>query len=265
MRADARHLVEVGEDSRTELEPTVATAITEEHGVDGSHTEVVIDLRSGIPVEVIDHVGEGNYASAPRWKMGVKRLIDIVVSTIALVLLLPVMAMVSLAIVTTSRGPVFFVQDRVGRNGRIFSFRKFRSMRAGAEDEKSQLWDLNEQDGPIFKIRQDPRVTRVGRFLRRYSLDELPQLIHVLTGQMSLVGPRPQLPEEVAGYPSAARRRLVAKPGVTCIWQVSGRSDLDFETWINLDLDYIDRWSLWLDLKLLAKTIPAVFSGKGAY
>jgi lipopolysaccharide/colanic/teichoic acid biosynthesis glycosyltransferase len=138
-------------------------------------------------------------------------------------------------------------------------------MRVNAEEEKAQLTALNEHSGPIFKIREDPRVTSVGRWLRRTSLDELPQLFHVASGRMSLVGPRPHLPEEVAMYGSRAYRRLSVKPGVTCIWQVSGRSDLDFDTWIDLDLEYIQRWSLWSDIKLLVLTVPAVLSGRGAY
>ena len=147
----------------------------------------------------------------------------------------------------------------------MFRFRKFRSMRATADDEKVELAALNEKSGPIFKIREDPRMTSVGRWLRRTSLDELPQLFHVASGRMSLVGPRPHLPVEVAMYGSRASQRLSVKPGVTCIWQVSGRSDLDFDTWIDLDLEYIQRWSLWSDIKLLVLTVPAVLSGRGAY
>ncbi len=190
---------------------------------------------------------------------------DIVISGFALIVLAPLFIVITAVVLTTSRGGLLHKQDRIGQNGEMFRFWKFRSMRANAHQEKATLWGLNEQDGPIFKIRNDPRVTRVGRVLRRFSLDELPQLVHVFTGRMSLVGPRPHLPEEVAAYSSKARRRLAAKPGITCIWQVSGRSDLDFETWIDMDLEYVDTWSLRLDLGLLAKTVPAVISGRGAY
>ena len=138
-------------------------------------------------------------------------------------------------------------------------------MRTTAIYEKPQLKELNEKDGPIFKIRNDPRITKVGKVIRKLSIDELPQLAHVLSGKMSLVGPRPHLPEEVAAYDLRAYRRLTVKPGITCIWQVSGRADLNFDTWIDLDLEYIDTWSLTSDAKILFKTVPAVLSGKGAY
>jgi exopolysaccharide biosynthesis polyprenyl glycosylphosphotransferase len=187
------------------------------------------------------------------------------VALTAIVLLAPVFAAVALAVKLTSPGPVFFRQVRVGRDGRTFTFLKFRSMYADADARKLDLLDLNEADGPIFKIKNDPRITPIGHFLRRTSLDELPQLFHVLRGQMSVVGPRPQLPEEVSAYGPMDYRRLTVQPGITCIWQVSGRSDLDFDTWVALDLEYIDTWSLWLDMKLMLKTVPAVLSGKGAY
>jgi len=191
--------------------------------------------------------------------------VDVVVASLAIVVLAPVFVAAAIAVKLSSPGPVFFSQPRVGRDGRVFSFLKFRSMYADAEQRKAELSDMNEADGPVFKIKEDPRITPVGRFLRRMSLDELPQLFHVLGGQMSLVGPRPHLPIEVSAYGPMDYRRLTVQPGITCIWQVSGRSELDFDTWVTLDLEYIDTWSVWLDVKLLARTIPAVLSGRGAY
>lgn len=229
------------------------------------HGATVIDLRTAEPIVEIDRLTDAGLATASTAQLAIKRAFDIVISVLALVVLAPVFVIVALAIKLTSRGPVFFKQPRIGRGGEKFSFVKFRSMRTTAVYEKPQLIELNEKDGPIFKIRNDPRITKVGRVIRKLSIDELPQLAHVLSGKMSLVGPRPHLPEEVAAYDGRAHRRLSVKPGITCIWQVSGRADLDFDTWIDLDLQYIDNWSLGLDAKLLVKTVPAVLSGKGAY
>jgi lipopolysaccharide/colanic/teichoic acid biosynthesis glycosyltransferase len=164
----------------------------------------------------------------------------------------------------TSGGNVLFRQTRCGLNGRFFTLYKFRTMVEDAEERRRELMHLNEMNGPVFKLRSDPRVTAFGRFLRRFSLDELPQLWNVVRGDMSLVGPRPPIPEEVAKYQRWQRRRLAMKPGLTCLWQVSGRNDLDFDRWMQLDLEYIDSWSPTLDFKILLKTIPAVLSGKGA-
>ena len=175
------------------------------------------------------------------------------------------MLCIALAIKLTSAGPILFHQPRVGRGGRLFSSLKFRSMYLDAEDRLEEVKHLNEQDGPIFKIRRDPRITSIGRLLRRTSLDELPQLFNVLLGDMSLVGPRPALMPEVLGYEPWQLRRITVKPGLTGLWQVSGRSDLPFETMMRLDADYIGRWSIWLDIWLLVRTIPAVISGRGAY
>ena len=193
-----------------------------------------------------------------------KRLIDIITSVILLVLFSPLFAIVSILIKTTSKGSIFFKQPRVSYNGRQFSFLKFRTMIENAEELKKDLMSLNEMDGPVFKIRNDPRATKAGRFLRKTSIDELPQLINVLKGDMSLVGPRPPLPSEVLEYGLADRRRLSMRPGITCTWQVNGRSNISFEKWMELDREYIDTWSLWLDLKILAKTIPSVIRGSGA-
>lgn len=196
----------------------------------------------------------------------VKRMIDILFSSLLLVVLAPLFLFVAMVIKLESPGPVFFKQKRVGLNGRIFVMLKFRSMIVGAEKLLDQLRDQNEMTGPVFKLRADPRVTRVGRFIRRYSIDELPQLFNVLIGDMSLVGPRPPLPDEVSLYLRKQRKRLSMRPGLTCTWQVSGRNEIpDFEQWAKLDLEYIDNWSLSKDFALLVKTIPAVLSGTGAH
>ena len=202
---------------------------------------------------------------ASQWERAAKRLIDVVIAAVALIVLSPVLVCAALMVKLTSRGPVFYAQDRVGYRGRRFRLLKFRSMCRDADERRHELIDLNEADGPVFKIHDDPRITKAGRVLRRLSLDELPQLIHVLSGKMSLVGPRPPLPEEVAAYSLWEAQRLLAKPGITCIWQTSGRSDLDFRTWVSMDIAYIRDWSLWLDVKLLVRTVPAVLSARGAY
>jgi exopolysaccharide biosynthesis polyprenyl glycosylphosphotransferase len=195
----------------------------------------------------------------------IKRVIDIVISVCGLVLLSPVMLIAALLIKFESRGPVLFRQVRCGLNGRRFNLLKFRSMVYDAERQKSALLELNEMSGPVFKIRNDPRVTKIGGLLRKTSLDELPQLWNVLRGDMSLVGPRPPLPSEVRHYERWQRRRLSMKPGITCLWQVKGRSAVGFEEWMKMDMEYIDNWSLGLDLKILARTIPAVLFTRGAH
>ena len=199
----------------------------------------------------------GNYA---------KRLLDIVVTSIALICLSPLMLLTALLIKLTDRGPVLFWQTRVGKWGRVFPFPKFRSMVVDAEARQKELMSANQHgSGVTFKIRRDPRVTWIGRIIRKTSIDELPQLWCVLKGDMSLVGPRPPLEKEVARYTLADRRRLDATPGITCIWQVSGRSDIPFPQQVELDVEYIEKQSLGEDLRLLIKTIPAVITGRGAY
>ena len=193
-----------------------------------------------------------------------KRSVDIAVSALALLGLLPLLLVIAAAVKLTSKGPVFFVQWRIGLNGRRFRFPKFRSMVADAESRLSDLLPHNEMDGPVFKMKRDPRITRLGAFLRRYSLDELPQLWCVLKGDMSLVGPRPLMPHEIDGHASWQRRRLSMRPGLTCLWQVNGRNAVDFDRWMRLDLEYIDGWSLGLDFRILVRTVPAVLSGRGA-
>jgi exopolysaccharide biosynthesis polyprenyl glycosylphosphotransferase len=218
-----------------------------------------LDECSGIPFLTLDWVAYDD------WKMVVKRVLDAVLSAGALLLTAPLCGAIALAIKCSSPGPVFFRQTRVGHNKRIFRLVKFRSMCVDAERQQASLESLNEAQGPVFKIANDPRVTRVGRLLRRTSLDELPQLWNVLRGDMSLVGPRPLPLRDVSLFDEAIqRRRFSVKPGITCLWQISGRSTLTFAEWLRLDLWYIDNWSLSLDFKLLVQTVPAVLKGRGA-
>ncbi len=193
-----------------------------------------------------------------------KYVMDRVLAFVLIVVLSPLLLAIAVAIKATSRGPVIFKQIRSGLNGRPFVMYKFRTMVQEAEKMKPELIPLNEMDGPVFKLKDDPRVTRLGRFLRRTSLDELPQLFNVLKGDMSLVGPRPLPTEEVEKFDRWQRRRQSMKPGMTCIWQISGRNEIDFEDWMKMDLQYIDNWSLGLDIAIILKTIPAVISGRGA-
>jgi exopolysaccharide biosynthesis polyprenyl glycosylphosphotransferase len=199
------------------------------------------------------------------WPLIAKRLLDIVGSGLLLVLFSPVLLATVLLIKVTSPGPVFFVQERLGQNKRLFRIYKFRTMVQGADQMQKELEHLNEVDGPAFKIRDDPRITPVGKFLRKTSIDELPQLFNVLKGDISLVGPRPLPVRDYRNFHEDwHRRRFSVKPGITCLWQVGGRSDLDFDQWMKLDMFYIDHWSFWLDLKILLRTVPAVLQGRGA-
>jgi exopolysaccharide biosynthesis polyprenyl glycosylphosphotransferase len=195
----------------------------------------------------------------------VKRSVDVVGALTGLVLLSPLFAFITIIIKLSSPGPAFFTQERIGKGGDFFRIIKFRTMVTGAERLKGDLRSRNEMDGPAFKIKDDPRITRVGRVLRKYSLDELPQLVNVLMGDMSLVGPRPALPEEVLSWKMWQTRRLSVDQGLTCFWQVSGRNHISFDRWMEMDLQYIDQWSLWLDFALIIKTIWVVITGKGAY
>lgn len=194
-----------------------------------------------------------------------KRILDIIASTVLLVLLLPIFLILALLIKLTSKGPVFYSQTRVGLGGKPFRFVKFRSMFQDADKRLAELKGTNEKDGPIFKIKEDPRITPIGRFMRKFSLDELPQFIHVFTGHMSMVGPRPPLPREVEQYDDHAMQRLTVKPGITCYWQIMGRSNLTFKEWMDLDNRYIEDMSFWTDLKILLKTPRAILKGEGAY
>ncbi|MFQ5456354.1 MAG: sugar transferase [Nitrospirota bacterium] len=197
--------------------------------------------------------------------LALKRGFDIVVSLALLIILCPLFIIVAILIKSTSEGSVIFSQERVGLNRRRFTLYKFRSMVNDAEEKKGEVSHLNEMNGPAFKITNDPRITRFGKIIRRLSIDEFPQLINVLKGDMSIVGPRPPIPEEVEKYENWQRRRLSMKPGVTCLWQISGRNKvIDFNKWMEMDLQYIDNWSIGLDIKIFFKTIPVVFTGKGA-
>lgn len=213
----------------------------------------------GIPLLTLEPV------ALDEGKLFLKRLIDIVIVLLSMPLILPLMGCIALAIKLDSPGPVFFVQERVGLKKRRFNLFKFRSMQEGSEEKLKELEHLNEAEGPIFKMTNDPRVTRVGRFIRRTSLDELPQLFNVLGGSMSLVGPRPMSIRDVALFDRGIqRKRFSVKPGLTCLWQISGRSELPFSKWLELDLKYIETWSIFLDTKILLQTIPVVLRGKGA-
>ena len=195
----------------------------------------------------------------------VKRVLDLAGSVVALVVLSPVCAIATILVKVTSPGPVFFRQTRLGLNGRTFTLYKFRSMYRDAEERRAALAGRNEMSGPVFKIKDDPRITPVGKWMRRFSIDELPQFWNVLAGDMSLVGPRPLPIRDYEGFQQDWQRRgFSVKPGMTCLCQVNGRSNVPFERWMELDMEYIDQWSLWMDFKILAKTIPAVLKGAGA-
>ena len=196
--------------------------------------------------------------------LSIKRGMDVIGAAAALVVSSPILAVVALLIKWEDGGPIFFSQERSGLYGRPFRMHKFRSMSVDAEAQKATLEQQNERSGPVFKIKNDPRVTRIGKFIRKYSLDEFPQFWNVLVGEMSLVGPRPPIPSEVVRYERWQMRRLSMKPGITCLWQVKGRNNVDFDTWMRLDLEYIDNWSLFLDLRLLVETVPAVIRARGA-
>jgi len=237
---------------------------------------IIVRLRTGMSrlqiarsyVDELEGVPVMTFQSGPpdSWQLIMKRVIDILGSIALLVALAPLFALVMLLIRLESQGSIFFAQERIGLNKRRFRMWKFRTMVHGADRLQHTLEELNEADGPVFKIKKDPRITRVGKLLRRFSIDELPQLINVVMGDMSLVGPRPLPVRDVDRIDIRwQKRRFSIKPGITCLWQVSGRSDIGFNDWVRLDLDYIDRWSLRLDLLILLKTIPAVFKGPGAY
>ena len=219
-----------------------------------------VDMLDGIPMVTI--------RSGPpdSWQLIAKRLIDICGSVVLLLGASPLLLLAAILIKLDSPGPIFFTQERVGLHKRRFKLIKFRTMADGAERQQELLEHLNEADGPVFKIKEDPRITRLGKVLRRFSIDELPQLFNVLRGEMSLVGPRPLPVRDIERIAVQwHKRRLSMKPGVTCLWQVNGRSDVSYEHWVRMDLEYIDQWTLGLDLKILLKTIPAVLKGAGAY
>ncbi len=222
-------------------------------------SRVIAEQTSGIPMISVKPV------TLTRHQLMTKRAFDLIVAGVGLVVISPLLFLLAALIKLTSPGPVFFMQDRVGKDGREFKMYKFRSMVANATALQKDLKTANEAEGLLFKMKQDPRVTPLGRLMRRLSLDELPQLINVVQGDMSLVGPRPALPSETAWYGDRAKRRFEVVPGMTGMWQVSGRSELGFEEMIDLDLFYIENWSVLLDMSMLAWTIPAVLSSRGAY
>ncbi len=237
------------------------------HGVD---LRVVPDLYDGLawnsPIEYIGqfptiplHCGH-----VPEMALLLKRILDIVFSSIVVILLAPVVAVIAIAIKIDSPGPVFYSSERIGKKGRVFRCTKFRTMVSDAEKKRAEIMHMNERDGVLFKISNDPRITRVGRFLRKYSLDELPQFLNVLHGDMSVVGPRPPIASEVREYKLNHLRRLDVTPGITGLWQVQGRQDPSFDSYISLDVTYIENWSVWLDIKIIVRTIAVVFSGTGA-
>ena len=237
---------------------------------EGVRTRVAVDFFPHVNSDIyLDRLGSApllTFSAAPHdeVRLLVKRVIDVILAAAALVLLLPIMFIVAMLIRLTSKGPAIFRQERCGLNGRRFVFYKFRSMCDGAEDMKASLQHLNEKE-TAFKIPDDPRLTRVGRYIRKFSIDEWPQLWNVIRGDMALVGPRPAVPQEVENYKRWQRRRLRMRPGLTCLWAISGRDNLDFETWMKLDMQYIDTWSLALDWKIILRTIPQVLLGKGAH
>lgn len=244
-----------------------ALLAAERHGV---RAHVSLDIFPHVfarPVlEEMDGVPLLTFTTTPTnpLQLVAKRAADLAISFVLFVLTLPIQIAAAIAIKLSSPGPVFFRQVRCGLNGRHFTLVKFRTMHTGAQERLAEISHLNEMTGPVFKVSNDPRLTKIGRILRRLSIDELPQFGSVLLGDMSLVGPRPPLPEEVAHYEPWQRRRLSMKPGLTCLWQISGRSEVDFDRWMELDLKYIDTWSPMLDVKILLKTVPAVLSGRGA-
>ena len=194
-----------------------------------------------------------------------KRAMDIIGSLCGIILLSPLLIIVALAIkIEDPKGSVFFSQKRCGKDNKLFPMYKFRSMVSNAEELLEELMEHNEMDGPVFKIKEDPRITRVGKFIRKTSIDELPQLFNILRGDMSIVGPRPAIPHEVAEYSHYHKQRLLVKPGLTCIWQVSGRNSIGFEEWMDMDLEYIEKRNLWMDIKLIFKTVGVLFGDEHA-
>lgn len=240
----------------------------EEHGINAA---VVANFFPHVVakahLEELDNIPLLTFTTTPTnsFALAFKRFFDIAISVLLLILSLPGIVITALLIKATSPGHIFFKQKRCGLNGRVFTLYKFRSMVLDAEARRGDIETLNEMNGPVFKVKDDPRVTKIGRFIREASIDELPQLWNVLKGDMSIVGPRPPLPEEVATYKRWQRRRLSMRPGLTCLWQISGRNEIkDFNEWAKLDLQYIDSWSLSLDIKIFLKTIPVVLLRKGA-
>ncbi len=237
------------------------------HGVD---FRLVPDFYGGLAwSSPIEYIGQFptiplHCGSVPEAGLMLKRLLDVTFSTCTLLLLSPFLFVVALAIKLDSKGPVFYASERIGKKGRVFKCYKFRTMVVDAEERRAYMMHLNERDGVLFKIANDPRITPVGRFLRKYSLDELPQFFNVLRGDMSVVGPRPPIASEVKEYKLSHLRRLDVTPGITGLWQVQGRQDPSFDSYVSLDLTYIENWSIWLDLKIIVRTVGVVVSGTGS-
>ena len=240
----------------------------EEHGIITRYLSQLFDTNiTQSRAEVVEDFSFLTIASGTQesWPYLIKRAIDLILAPAIIVLTFPLMIFAAITIKVTSPGPIFFIQNRVGYNKRIFRLYKFRTMVAGAENLQTELKELNEMDGPVFKIRNDPRITKVGKWLRKWSIDEIPQLFNVLKGDISLVGPRPLAVQDYNGFNHDwQRRRFSVLPGITCTWQISGRNNVSFEDWMKMDMEYIDNWKLSNDLKILFKTIPAVIKGKGA-
>jgi exopolysaccharide biosynthesis polyprenyl glycosylphosphotransferase len=221
--------------------------------------QMKVEELNGIPLLTTRDI------SIQGWNLFVKRSFDLIVGGFMGLVTFPFALLIALAIRLDSPGPIFYAQERVGKNGRCFRCYKFRSMVTNADELLPQITEMNESSGPLFKIRNDPRLTRVGRFIRRYSLDELPQVFNVLRGDMSLIGPRPNLPSEVEHYQEWMKKRLSVSPGMTGLWQVSGRSDLTFDEMVLLDIFYVENWSMGMDLSILLRSVPAVIQARGAY
>jgi len=237
------------------------------HGVD---LRVVPDMYDGLawnsPIEYIGQFPTIPLHSGhvPEMALQLKRVMDIVLATLTLLALSPLLLAIAIAVRLDSHGPVLYSSERIGKKGRVFKCLKFRTMVRDAESRRADVMHMNERDGILFKITNDPRITRLGRFLRKYSLDELPQFINVLIGDMSIVGPRPPLASEVREYKLSHLRRLDVMPGITGLWQVQARQDPSFDNYISLDVTYVDNWSVWLDLKILARTVVVVLGGTGS-
>jgi exopolysaccharide biosynthesis polyprenyl glycosylphosphotransferase len=242
-----------------ELEKTGADLCVAPALLDVAGPRTTIRPTAGLTLLHVDHPQLGGV------RLVLKDLFDRMVAAVALIVLAPLMAVLAMTIWLSDRGPALFIQQRVGQDGRVFRIYKFRTMVVDAEKHRPQLMPRNDLDGILFKLRRDPRVTAIGSYLRRWSIDELPQLVNVFLGHMSLVGPRPALPDEAARYADHVRRRLVVKPGLTGLWQVNGRSDLSWEESVRLDLRYVENWSFVLDVQILWKTISVLFRGSGAY
>lgn len=236
--------------------------------IQGIGLSVVLDLYSVLPSTPIEYIGQFpmiplHARTVPEIALSMKRIVDFTFSALALILLGPILLAIAIAIKLDSNGPIFYTSERIGKKGRVFRCTKFRTMVQDAESRRAELMHLNERDGILFKISNDPRITRLGRFLRRYSLDELPQFFDVLRGDMSVVGPRPPMANEVQEYLLSDLRRLDVTPGITGLWQVNARRDPSFDNYISLDVAYVNNWSLWLDLKIIIRTVAVVFAGTG--